>query len=555
MTPKSHLFLIGTLCVFGFHASAHELTWGKSQNRYFPPTILAVTDTETVSSARSSAEEEVPLCRLKLSLVDADTGDFLPGLVKLTDEDGVVEVRGLVNRGLGLDADRVNRQWYALPKPAVISVPSKPLTIEAISGMDSELSRRTLDLTGKSDVNLRLKLKRLTLLDGEGYVTGNTHVHLRRISRDAADEYLQAVSSADQIDLVFVSYLLRTAEDKTYISNEYRPKDLESLSTPATTFAFGEEHRNNFEAYGEGYGHVMFLDIDSLIHPVSIGASIMDSGPDFPNLKRGIDQAHGQGATVVWCHNAMGHEDIPNWVSGKVHAQNIFDGGNHGSYSDSFYRYLNAGMRVPFSTGTDWFIYDFSRVYARLNSPLSTDNWLEALEEGRTFITNGPLLQFSIEGQESGDTISLASPGSVKMAAEAQGRDDFCGLELVVNGEVVHAVSIQKVQGHYEAKMNYELSIDKPSWVALRVPETNGENAFGRTLFAHTSPVYINLSGASVFSVDAAESLISEMRTSIDVISERAQFESGEQQQEILDYYYNAIQEMERRIEDYHGSP
>jgi hypothetical protein len=90
---------------------------------------------------------------------------------------------------------------------------------------------------------------------------------------------------------------------------------------------------------------------------------IMKEGTDGIPLQRGIRTAREDGATVIWCHNTFGHEDIPNWVSGLLHAQNIFDGGDHGTYEDTFYRYLNVGMKVPFSTGTDWFIYDFSRVY------------------------------------------------------------------------------------------------------------------------------------------------------------------------------------------------
>ena len=546
MNYKIQKTVLSILIFTGISVLAHDITWSGVENRFFPQTILAAVDGE-----KSSRESSLPICNLHVSLVDADTGEILPGLIRVSSKNEVLPVGGLINRGLGLDEQDAATQWYALPGPANLTIPRRRVTIEAISGIDSELGKQTLDLTKKKEAKITIKLKRLPLLDNKGYYAGNTHVHLKRVTRDEADDYLPAVSKADRVDLVFVSYLLRTSEDKTYISNEYRLKDLKDLSTSSTTFGFGEEHRNNFEAFGEGYGHVMFLDIDSLIKPVSIGSAIMDTGPDYPNLKQGIDQAHSQNATVIWCHNSLGHEDIPNRVTGNIHAQNIFDGGNHGSYNDTFYRYLNAGFRVPFSTGTDWFIYDFSRVYAKLDKPFSENNWLDALEAGKTFITNGTLLQFSIGDKLPGDTISLAKRGTQMVTAKAQGRNNFGSIELIVNGELTHAVSSRKVQGHYEAEMTYSLSVDKPSWVALRIPETDEKNELGRKLFAHTSPIYITVNGKSVFSKTATQSLISEMQASIAVIANQAQFDNAKQRNEVLGFYRHAIRELEKKIVAY----
>ena len=42
-----------------------------------------------------------------------------------------------------------------------------------------------------------------------------------------------------------------------------------------------------------------------------------------------------------------------------------------GSYEENYYRYLNVGLRLPISTGTDWFLYDFARVYAGVPGKLT----------------------------------------------------------------------------------------------------------------------------------------------------------------------------------------
>ena len=50
-------------------------------------------------------------------------------------------------------------------------------------------------------------------------------------------------------------------------------------------------------------------------------------------------------------------------------------------------------MRFPISTGTDWFVYDFSRVYAKLTGELTIPKWLEAVKAGKEHIAAGDIYQ------------------------------------------------------------------------------------------------------------------------------------------------------------------
>ena len=70
-------------------------------------------------------------------------------------------------------------------------------------------------------------------------------------------------------------------------------------------------------------------------------------------------------------------------VTGRLHAQNIYDSGITGSYADSFYRYLNVGIKMPFSTGTDWFIFDYGRVYAAIDGDRTTESWCRPCGAGK----------------------------------------------------------------------------------------------------------------------------------------------------------------------------
>src|SRR5262249_40848516 len=206
------------------------------------------------------------------------------------------------------------------------------------------------------------------------------------------EEYLRQIPAADGLRVMFISYLERHKDDAEYITNRYPIGDLAQFKATGVLFNNGEDHRHNFGGYGEGYGHVMILNIKQLVKPVSRGAGITGAGFDDSPLRPGIDDAKKQGGTIIWCHNSFGFEDVLNALTGRLDALNVFDGSRRGSFEESYYRYLNIGLRMPISTGTDWFVYDFARVYARVPDKLIPSRWLEALKAGNCQATNGPLL-------------------------------------------------------------------------------------------------------------------------------------------------------------------
>jgi hypothetical protein len=491
------------------------------------------------------------MCSLTIRLVDERTGEPLPGIVAVTRENGEsLGLSELLERGAKRSADGIAKRWHVLVSPRAIEVPREKLTIEAFSGIETYVAQETIDLRSLATAEIRLSLRRFYDAAGRGLKSGNTHLHLAGLTRKEADRYLSEVPRADATDLTFVSYLERFEADARYITNQYTLDDLKRLEAPGHMFGYGEEHRHNFGEGGEGYGHVMLLDIKRLILPVSIGPGIMHAGTDGITLRRGIDTAHNDDATVIWCHNKFGLEDVPNWVAGVLDAQNIWDGAPHlhGSYELSYYKYLNIGIRVPFSTGTDWFIYDFSRAYTPVEGELTVQKWLRSLSAGKAFITNGTLLDFDVEGKGSGDVISLAGPQSVKVTGRAVGRNDFDQLEVIQNGKVVGTAQAVDAGGHFESRLNTELRLDGPAWIALRIPGT-GKNELDHPLFAHTSPVYVDMNGRGVFDPDVARDLIRDMEQAMVTIQEQGVFDSEAEKDSVLSVYRTGIDILQRRLD------
>jgi len=218
---------------------------------------------------------------------------------------------------------------------------------------------------------------------------------------------------------------------------------------------------------------------------------------------------------------------------------------------------LNVGLKVPFSTGTDWFMYDLSRVYVRMQKATTVDNWLQALSTGRSFITNGPLFRFRVDTTEIGDTLELDRPGSVSVLGQVEGRTDFQRAELVHNGEVIASATTRPVGQHFLAELKLTVPVDKPGWLALRIPPPNVTNKgpatpvneFGRKLYGHTSPIYVEVDGRSAFDPKVARTLLQKMKTARSSIGKNGVFEDAQAKSRVLDVYDDATERLNETLE------
>jgi hypothetical protein len=487
--------------------------------------------------------------KVRLQLVDAGTGKPRGGIVRAFPKgaDKPLELAGLFPRLRGLTVPAEFGGWYVVPAGgADAELPREPLHLEAVSGLETERARVDLDPGKAPAKEVTVRLNVLFRPGDQGLVAGNTHLHLMKISPEDADKYLKLIPAADGLRVLFISYLERHKDDATYVTNRYPVGDLPQFRATGVLFHNGEEHRHNFKAYGEGYGHVMFLNIRELVKPVSLGPGITGAGFDDRPLRPGIEEARRQGATVLWCHNTFGFEDVPSALAGRFDALNVCDGTRRGSYEEGYYRYLNVGQRLPISTGTDWFLYDFSRVYAKVAGPLTIPAWLDALKAGRCQVTNGPLLSLKVDGREPGDVLAVEQPRTVKIEAAAVGRHDFQSLQLIHNGKVLRKTVPGRKQP-FGAELVHSLRIDSPGWFALRV-ESTAKNELGQQLFAHTSPVYVDFQGKRMRDVEAALALLRQVEEARAAIRSQGAFSDDDAANRVLALYDEAAKDLRRRI-------
>ena len=70
---------------------------------------------------------------------------------------------------------------------------------------------------------------------------------------------------------------------------------------------------------------------------------------------------------------------------------------------EMYYHYLNCGFRVAVSSGSDKMALNppmgSARTYVKTEGPLCYNSWIEGIRKGHTFISNYPLLDFSVDGK------------------------------------------------------------------------------------------------------------------------------------------------------------
>jgi hypothetical protein len=209
---------------------------------------------------------------------------------------------------------------------------------------------------------------------------------------------------------------------------------------------------------------------------------------------------------------------IEKFREGRPPAEIGFTGNDGpGRYAETVYwRMLEAGFRIPPLAGTITnggdHVIGYNRVYGigpslgtqddRRAEPITDEGaFYRAVWEGRSVVTNGPLLRPTLGGYAPGHVFQ-ASPGeALKLMPELHlaVRDPVDYLEVIHNGKRVHSVRLDeyaKAGGTIP-----ELTFRESGWVMIHVV-TQHEGHFRAALSA---PWYIEFAGAPRVSREAVE--------------------------------------------------
>lgn len=177
-----------------------------------------------------------------------------------------------------------------------------------------------------------------------------------------------------------------------------------------------------------------------------------------------------------------------------------------------------------------------SKVYVRLEPPLTYERWIEGFRAGRAFVSNGPLVSFTVDGQEPGAEINLAGAKRLSVEADAVSLVPMEVLELVVNGEFL-AQAKPGTDGT-TVKLSHVLELDRSAWVAARARGGGHLRVMNDPkLFAHTNPVYCLRDGKPVALAKDAAIVLGWIDRLIDDVKASPRFATEARRQEVLDAF------------------
>lgn len=147
---------------------------------------------------------------------------------------------------------------------------------------------------------------------------------------------------------------------------------------------------------------------------------------------------------------------------------------------DLYYRYLNLGFQLPPSAGSASGVLPnpvgYNRIYVHLDELFSVEAFYRSLRQGRSFVTNGPMLFFDAAERPG---------GKVLLKVEAVSREPLDRVEIVANGEIVETFEVP--EGETELRTTVEMPEGPHSWVAARCFTRSDETI----RMAHSRPTYL----------------------------------------------------------------
>lgn len=354
------------------------------------------------------------------------------------------------------------------------------------------------------DTTLTVTLRRYFDMPGMGWYGGDVHAHSTHIPTAyvVPPENVERVLDAEDLS---IGWMLDGAHEFTGGVHE--------ASTPEHLLYYSTEYRN------QAYGHVPLLGLHDLVGLGCCGPTVAA----YPMLSdfyeewdRGPDQA------MVFAHPWTGagfldDDGWPAWGLGRelpvLLVRGCLDSYDLVSFSnvsdidlDNYYQVLNCGFRVPVSAGTDAMLNWYWirpvgswRVYAKADT-LTASSWVQGLRTANTFVTNYPLIpEFSVDGVASGSVIPMASGATVNVHARIQSVLPAQFAEIIVNGEVHDTIPLSSSGLVQDVELERQVPIPESSWIALRVTGTTAARHANRPgLFAHTSPVYVEVDSRPV---------------------------------------------------------
>ena len=399
-----------------------------------------------------------------------------------------------------------NRQAFYVDGTYEAKVPAGTYELIATRGLEFHAYKGAVEVRENQISMVTVSLERYANLPAKGWYSGDSHIHLTR--DEVADPLVWGMVAGED---VHVGNLLEMGN----ISGTHfkQPKHWGKASR--------YERDGHFIVSGQEDPRTWFLG--HTIHH-NLSTPIHAPANEYFLYDKVFEESHRQGGISGFAHAGWGQRGAdPAQLDrglallapfGLVDFIEVMQGGR--LRSEGWYRLLNLGLRVSPAAGSDWPYTDFPgivRNYVKLDGPLNLDAWFESFRAGHVYVTNGPLMEFTVNGRQMGEEVRVKRGAKLDIEAIAQLNPDVDALdriELIVLGDVASTESATRSD---RVQMKQQLIANRSMWIAARAWGERQDPQ--HSVIGHTAPIYVVVDDEPTWKADAVEAIVGDARTQL----------------------------------------
>jgi TolB protein len=477
-----------------------------------------------------------PMGTLKVRIEDGETGEVAAARVYLTASDG----KTYVPDGTYHRIDRRAQHLFHSEGMFSVEVPAGEVELEVVRGFERWPVKSRIGVSANEVASVKIELPRMADWKTMGWYNGNMHLHMNYGGNlRNTPEHLMLMGAAEDVDVIANQV---ANKDNRILDFHYFRGGVDPISTDERILIFGQEYRPPF------YGHISLYNMrDHLISPFLTGYEGTGLDSLYPSNTDIFRLAREQGAIGGYVHPGGGPRGyLVDSALEVIDYHEVMTGDDHRRVAAVWHRSLNCGFKIPAVGGEDantslhlHKIMGSGRTYVFLNE-LSWENWVEGIVQGRTFVTNGPLLDFRVDGQRPGAEIRLDEGGGrIRIAGRMESFVPIDAVEVFRNGQVIE--TIPTTAGGHRAQFAKELAVTQSGWYTLRASSAEYSHPVDSPFpFAETSPVYVYVGERPIRSKEDSEYFIARIDGVIEELKASSQWRSEEERRHVLDQYAEA---------------
>jgi len=402
-------------------------------------------------------------------------------------------------RNVQLNGPLFGKEFHCIPGSFVMGLPPGEYDVTVYTGIEYLPVHKKFTIKPGKTTRVSVQMKRWVNMAGRGWYSGDDHVHARLMNDKDAGNILTFSKATDThiVSVLCMGNHRRIWFPQRGYGPEFRVIDDDFVLVP------GQECPRFF------MGHSIGLNLKKLVR---------DSKKNILNSWV-ADTIHADGGLYGQAH--LSHKSY--WIIRDLTMQMILGKSDFGEIlqlnhlgTELYYQFLNLGFKLTAAAGSDapyaGSIGDV-RIYAYIgkNKKVTADNWFEAMRRGRTFVSNGTMLDLHVNNAIPGDEIIIDKKQKVHISAKAWGlKNASAPKKLIIfsHGKIVKEI-ISDTLTNEELNIDFDFDVEFGTWIAACAFGHDGSKA-------HTTPVYITRKGFRFWDIEQASNLISKCYETLD---------------------------------------